>query len=155
MEAIGFDLYMEMLQDCLAEIQGQDIPAVDETQIDLPVTAFIPADWITEADEKMAAYRAAAECGGKAALVELAAGWADRYGPIPAPVQSLLQLMELKLLARRCGFSRIKPEKPNIALEQLMAWLTAMAGQIPEADGRTPEQRAEEQAATNAAVLVV
>jgi transcription-repair coupling factor (superfamily II helicase) len=205
MEAIGFDLYMEMLQDCLAEIQGQDIPAVDETQIDLPVTAFIPADWITEADEKMAAYRAAAECGGKAALVELAAGWADRYGPIPAPVQSLLQLMELKLLARRCGFSRIKPEKPNIALEtpmeepafrrlrqalpqhlhgrlvyqggagstakvlarglgalspaqqveQLMAWLSAMAGQIPEADGRTEGQRAEEQAAKNEAVLVV
>jgi transcription-repair coupling factor (superfamily II helicase) len=205
MEAIGFDLYMEMLQECLAEIQGQDIPAVDETQIDLPVTAFIPADWITEADEKMAAYRAAAECGSKAALVELAAGWADRYGPIPAPVQSLLQLMELKLLARRCGFTRIKPEKPNIALdtpmeepafrrlrqalpqhlhgrlvyqggagstakvlarglgalspaqqvEQLMAWLTAMVGQIPEVDGRTEEQRAEEQAATNAAVLVV
>jgi transcription-repair coupling factor (superfamily II helicase) len=68
----------------------------------------------------MAAYRAAAECGGKAALVELAAGWTDRYGPIPAPVQSLLQLMELKLLARRCGFSRIKPEKPNIALETPM-----------------------------------
>ena len=205
MEAIGFDLYMEMLQDCLAEIQGQDIPAVDETQIDLPVTAFIPADWITEADEKMAAYRAAAECGGKAALIELAAGWTDRYGPIPAPVQSLLQLMELKLLARRCGFSRIKPEKPNIALEtpmeepafrrlrqalpqhlhgrlvyqggagstakvlarglgalspaqqleQLMEWLAAMAGQIPDADGLTPEQREAEQATTNAAVLVV
>ncbi|MEA5441626.1 transcription-repair coupling factor, partial [Cyanobium gracile] len=205
MEAIGFDLYMEMLQDCLAEIQGQDIPAVDETQIDLPVTAFIPADWITEADEKMAAYRAAAECGGKAALIELAAGWTDRYGPIPAPVQSLLQLMELKLLARRCGFSRIKPEKPNIALEtpmeepafrrlrqalpqhlhgrlvyqggagstakvlarglgalspaqqleQLMEWLSAMAAQIPDADGLTPGQRAEDQSAKNAAVLVV
>jgi transcription-repair coupling factor (superfamily II helicase) len=120
MEAIGFDLYMEMLQECLAEIQGQDIPSVDETQIDLPVTAFIPADWITEADEKMAAYRAAADCDGKEALIELAAGWTDRYGPIPAPVQSLLQLMELKLLARRCGFSRIRPEKPNIALETPM-----------------------------------
>jgi betaine-aldehyde dehydrogenase len=59
MEAIGFDLYMEMLQECLAEIQGQDIPAVDDTQIDLPLTAFIPADWIPENEEKMAAYRAA------------------------------------------------------------------------------------------------
>ena len=39
---------------------------------------------------------------------------------IPAPVISLLQLMELKLLAKRCGFSRIKPEKPNIALETPM-----------------------------------
>ncbi len=205
MEAIGFDLYMEMLQECLAEIQGQDIPAVDETQIDLPVTAFIPADWITEADEKMAAYRAAAGCDGKAALMELAAGWTDRYGPIPAPVQSLLQLMELKLLARRCGFSRIKPEKPNIALEtpmeepafrrlrqglpqhlhgrllyqsgagstakvlarglgalnpsqqleQLMEWLTAMAAGLPEADGRTADDREADQRARNAAVLAV
>ncbi|MFN5162586.1 MAG: helicase-related protein, partial [Cyanobacteriota bacterium] len=120
METIGFDLYMEMLQECLAEIQGQDIPAVEETQIDLPITAFIPADWISENDEKMAAYRAAADCSTKAALVELAAGWVDRYGAIPAPVLSLLQLMELKLLAKRCGFSRIKPEKPNIALETPM-----------------------------------
>jgi transcription-repair coupling factor (superfamily II helicase) len=120
MEAIGFDLYMEMLQECLAEIQGQDIPAVEDTQIDLPITAFIPADWIPENEEKMAAYRAAAGCAAKADLVELAALWTDRYGAIPAAVQSLLQLMELKLLARRCGFSRIRPEKPNIALETPM-----------------------------------
>ena len=120
MEAIGFDLYMEMLQESLAEIQGQDIPVVDDTQIDLPITAFIPGDWITDNDEKIAAYRAAADCDNGMALVELAAGWTDRYGPIPSPVQSLLQLMELKLLARRCGFARIRPEKPNIALETPM-----------------------------------
>ncbi len=52
METIGFDLYMEMLQESLAEIQGQDIPAVEDTQVDLPVTAFVPADWITDPDEK-------------------------------------------------------------------------------------------------------
>jgi transcription-repair coupling factor (superfamily II helicase) len=52
--------------------------------------------------------------------VELAAGWADRYGALPGPVQSLLQLMDLKLLAKRCGFARIRPEKPNIALETPM-----------------------------------
>jgi transcription-repair coupling factor (superfamily II helicase) len=120
MEAIGFDLYMEMLQECLAEIQGQDIPAVDDTQIDLPITAFIPAEWIPDNDEKMAAYRAAALCDSREALVELAAGWQDRYGGLPPAVQGLLQLLEVKLLAKRCGFSRIKPEKPNIALETPM-----------------------------------
>jgi transcription-repair coupling factor (superfamily II helicase) len=120
MEAIGFDLYMEMLQESLAEIQGQDIPAVDDTQIDLPITAFIPGDWIADNDEKMAAYRAAADCSSQEGLLQLAADWVDRYGAIPAPVTSLLQLMELKLLAKRCGFARIKPEKPNIALETPM-----------------------------------
>ena len=93
---------------------------MEDTQIDLPITAFIPGDWITENDEKIAAYRAAAGCTNKEGLVELAAGWVDRYGAIPAPVQSLLQLMQLKLLAKRCGFSRIKPDKPNIALETPM-----------------------------------
>ena len=120
METIGFDLYMEMLQEELAEIRGQDIPAVDDTQIDLSVTAFIPADWVTEADEKMAAYRAAADCDSREGLHQLAADWVDRYGPLPAPVQSLLQMMEIKLLAKRCGFSRIKPEKPNLVLETPM-----------------------------------
>jgi transcription-repair coupling factor (superfamily II helicase) len=120
METIGFDLYMEMLQEELAEIRGQDIPAVDETQIDLTVTAFIPADWITEADEKLSAYRAAADCLTREALLQLASDWIDRYGALPAAVQSLLQVMELKLLAKRCGFSRIKPEKPNICLETPM-----------------------------------
>ena len=120
METIGFDLYMEMLQECLAEMQGQDIPQVEDTQIDLAITAFIPAEWISENDEKMAAYRAAAECGSREALLELAAAWSDRYGALPAPVISLLQLMELKILARRCGFSRIRPEKPNLLLETPM-----------------------------------
>ena len=120
METIGFDLYMEMLQESLAEIQGQGIPSVDDTQIDLPVTAFVPAEWIVDGDEKIAAYRAAANCASHESLIELAAGWTDRYGAIPGPVQSLLQLMELKLLARRCGISRIKPEKPNIAMETPM-----------------------------------
>jgi len=120
METIGFDLYMEMLQEELADIRGQDIPTVEDTQIDLSVTAFIPADWITEADEKMAAYRAAADCSGRDELLQLATGWADRYGPLPAPVVSLLRVMELKLLARRCGFARIRPDKPNIVLETPM-----------------------------------
>ncbi|BEV36285.1 transcription-repair coupling factor [Synechococcus sp. M16CYN] len=120
MEAIGFDLYMEMLQESLAEIQCQDIPKVDQTQVDLPVTAFVPAEWIKDPDEKISVYRAAADCTSSEALVELAASWADRYGAIPAPVQSLLQLMRLKLLAKRCGFSRIKLEKPNIVLETPM-----------------------------------
>jgi transcription-repair coupling factor (superfamily II helicase) len=139
MESIGFDLYMEMLQECLAEIQGQEIPSVDDTQVDLQVTAFIPAEWISDNEEKMAAYRAAAHCKSKAGLLELAAEWADRYGPIPAPVHSLLRLLELKLLAKRCGFSRIRPEKPNILLETPMeepAFRRLRQGLAPHLHGR-------------------
>jgi len=126
MEAIGFDLYMEMLQEAIKEIQGQEIPKVDDTQIDLNLTAFIPADYIPDIDQKMSAYRAVASAISKEELVQLAADWSDRYGPIPPAANQLLRVVELKQIAKSLGFSRIKPEeKQHVVLETPMeepAW---------------------------------
>ncbi|HBB35634.1 MAG TPA: transcription-repair coupling factor [Cyanobacteria bacterium UBA8803] len=126
MEAIGFDLYMEMLQEAIREIQGQEIPKVDDTQIDLNLTAFIPADYIPDLDQKMSAYRAVAAAASKAQLLQIAADWSDRYGTIPPSVEQLLRVVELKQLAKSLGFSRIKPEaKQHVVLETPMeepAW---------------------------------
>jgi len=120
METIGFDLYMELLQETIAEIQGQDIPSVDDTQIDLPVTAFIPGDWITDPDEKINAYRLATQCEDNDALVHFASNLIDRYGTLPKAVESLIEIMKLKIIAKKCGFSRIKLTKPNVELETMM-----------------------------------
>ena len=126
MEAIGFDLYMEMLQESIREIQGQEIPKVDDTQIDLNLTAFIPADYIPDLDQKMSAYRAVASATSKEELVQIAADWSDRYGPIPTGANQLLRVVELKQIAKSLGFSRIKPEdKQHVVLETPMeepAW---------------------------------
>jgi transcription-repair coupling factor (superfamily II helicase) len=120
METIGFDLYMELLHETIAEIQGQDIPSVDDTQIDLPVTAFIPGDWITDPDEKINAYRLATQCENNDALVQFASNLVDRYGTLPKAVESLIEVMKLKIIAKKCGFSRIKLSKPNVELETMM-----------------------------------
>ncbi len=120
MESIGFDLYMEMLQETLADLQGQDIPTIEETQVDLQVTAFIPGDWIVNSEEKLSAYRKATQCRTEQELLDLALVWSDRYGSIPASVSSLLEILKLKLLSRKCGFSRIKQDKHNIILETTM-----------------------------------
>ncbi|NEO90325.1 MAG: transcription-repair coupling factor [Moorea sp. SIO3G5] len=126
MEAIGFDLYMEMLQEAIKEIQGQEIPQVDDTQIDLQITAFIPADYIPDLDQKISAYRAVAAAGSQKELAQIAAAWSDRYGPIPSVAEQLLRVMELKQLGKSLGFSRIRPEgKQHIVLETPMeepAW---------------------------------
>ena len=126
MEAIGFDLYMEMLQEAIREIQGQEIPKVDDTQIDLNLTAFIPADYIPDLDQKMSAYRAVASATSTDELTQIAADWSDRYGSIPSAANQLLRVVELKQVAKSLGFSRIKPEgKQHVALETPMeepAW---------------------------------
>jgi transcription-repair coupling factor (superfamily II helicase) len=135
MDAIGFDLYMEMLEEALREIRGQEIPQVEDTQIDLNLTAFIPSDYITDLDQKMSAYRAVAAAKTKEELTQLAADWSDRYGAIPTGATQLLRVMELKQLARKLGFSRIKPEgKQHVVLETAMeepAW-NLMVANLPD-----------------------
>ncbi len=135
LEAIGFDLYMELLEECLNEVRGQEIPKVDDTQVDLALTAFIPADYMPNLEEKMGAYRAVATVKSKADLEQIARDWNDRYGAIPEPAQQLLRVMELKQIAKTVGFSRIKPEaKQHICLETPMeepAW-KLMSEKLPK-----------------------
>jgi len=115
--AIGYDLYIEMLHEAISEINGQEIPEVNDTQVDLPVNAFIPATWILNREEKLDAYKYATECTSHEELADLAIDWSNRYGALPKPVESLILLMKLKLLAKKCGFNKIKLKKPNIIIE--------------------------------------
>ena len=115
--AIGYDLYIEMLHEAISEISGQEIPEVHDTQIDLPINAFIPATWILNREEKLDAYKSATECSNNKELTELATDWTNRYGTLPKPVESLIMLMKLKLLAKNCGFNKIKLNRPNIIIE--------------------------------------
>jgi transcription-repair coupling factor (superfamily II helicase) len=135
MDAIGFDLYMEMLEEAIKEIRGQEIPQVDDAQIDLNLTAFIPADYIPDLDQKMSAYRAVASAESKQELTQIAADWSDRYGPIPTAALQLIRVVELKQIAKKLGFSRIKPEgKQHVVLETPMeepAWHLLKAN-LPE-----------------------
>ena len=132
---VGFDLYMEMLQDAIHEIQGQEIPKVEDTQVDLKLTSFIPEKYIADPEQKMDAYRAIATATSKKELVQIAAEWEDRYGAIPPATQQLIQVMELKQIAKAIGFSRVKPEgKQNIVLETPMgepAW-NLLAENLPK-----------------------
>jgi transcription-repair coupling factor (superfamily II helicase) len=122
MDVIGFDLYMEMLQEAIKEIRGQEIPQVDDTQIDLKVTAMIPADYIADLEQKMSAYRSVAAADTKQELANIAAEWHDRYGAIPKPAQQLFRIVELKQIAKQLGFSRIRPDgKQHVILETPMA----------------------------------
>jgi transcription-repair coupling factor (superfamily II helicase) len=126
MEVIGFDLYMEMLEESIAEIRGQEIPQVDETQVDLKVTAFIPADYIPDLDQKMSVYRELVAAADKKSLVQTIADLNDRYGALPPAVVQLVKVLEIKQVAKLLGFSRIKPEgAQNILMETPMekpAW---------------------------------
>ena len=126
MDAIGFDLYMDMLEEEIAEVRGQEIPKVEDTQVDLNVTAFVPNDYIPDLEQMMSAYRSLASANSKVELMQIAADLSDRFGPIPHATEQLVRMLELKLVAKAAGFSRIKPEgKQHVVMETPMeepAW---------------------------------
>jgi transcription-repair coupling factor (superfamily II helicase) len=134
MDTIGFDLYMTMLQEAIQEIKGSKIIAVEDTQIDLPITAFIPSEYISDNEQKMTAYRTIANANSRKELQQIAMEWQDRYGKLPHPVEQLLKVMELKQITKKLGFYRIRVEaKQHIILETKIeepAWKT-LHEQIP------------------------
>ncbi|MEM8807290.1 MAG: TRCF domain-containing protein, partial [Cyanobacteria bacterium P01_G01_bin.38] len=107
--------------EAIGEIRGQEIPQVDETQVDLKVTAFIPTDYIPDIDQKMGIYRSLVAADTKRELMQLVADLNDRFGNIPPAVTQLIKVLELKQIAKPLGFSRIKPEgKQHVLLETPM-----------------------------------
>ena len=126
---------MDMLQEAIKEVQGEKIPEVEDTQIDLKLTAFIPNDYIADIEQKIIAYRTVAVASSKKELDLIVAEWSERYGSIPDPVKQLLKTIELKQLSKSLGFSHIKIEgKNSVVLKTPMeepAWII-LQNKLPE-----------------------
>ncbi len=137
--AVGFDLYLEMLQEAIQEVRGQEIPTVDDTQIDLNLTAFIPANYMPNLEQKLAAYRTLATAENAQAIDQIEQQWTQLYGPLPPPVTQLILVMRVKLLAKHLGISRIRADQPHVILETRMAepaWQQLLQGLPPKLHSR-------------------
>ena len=101
--ALGFELYVEMLSEAVAELSGQARVAARPVRVDARVDAFVPASYIASEALKIDLHRRLALVEDDDELRELRAATEDRYGPLPAPVESLFAIQEAKLKLARIG----------------------------------------------------
>ncbi len=101
--ALGFELYVEMLNEAVAELSGQARVAVRPVRIDARVDAFIPAAYIQSEALKIDLHRRLALVEHDDELRELRAATEDRYGPLPEPVESLFRIQEARLRVALLG----------------------------------------------------
>src|SRR5207244_13151654 len=101
--AVGFDLYVEMVTEAVGELTGAVPEPPAEVQIDLPVTAHLPRDYIARDDVRMEAYRRLAAVTTPADVDDVRAEWEDRYEPPPAPAAALLDVARLRAASLRLG----------------------------------------------------
>ena len=101
--ALGFELYVEMLNEAVAELSGQARATVRPVRVDARVDAFIPAGYVASEALKIDIHRRLALVEHDDELRELRAAIEDRYGPLPEPVENLFSIQEAKLTLVRIG----------------------------------------------------
>ena len=101
--ALGFELYVEMLNEAVAELSGERRIAARPVRVDARVDAYVPATYVEAEALKIDLHRRIALVETEDELRELVAATEDRYGPVPEPVRNLFAIQEAKLKLARLG----------------------------------------------------
>ncbi|MGP3984151.1 transcription-repair coupling factor [Streptomyces sp. KR80] len=116
---VGFDLYVRMVGEAVADYRAsleggvQEEPPL-EVKIELPVDAHVPHDYAPGERLRLQAYRAIAAANSEQDVADVREELTDRYGKLPEPVENLLLVAGLRLLARACGVSDITLQGSNV-----------------------------------------
>ncbi|MGW2815453.1 transcription-repair coupling factor [Streptomyces sp. NPDC001415] len=116
---VGFDLYVRMVGEAVADYRaqmegGEQEEAPLEVKIELPVDAHVPHDYAPGERLRLQAYRAIASANSEEDIKAVREELTDRYGKLPEPVENLLLVAGLRMLARACGVGEIVLQGANI-----------------------------------------
>jgi transcription-repair coupling factor (superfamily II helicase) len=101
--ALGFELYVELLAEAVAELGGERRIAARPVRVDARVDAYVPAEYIGSEALKIDLHRRLALSESEDELRELQAATEDRFGPLPEPVENLFLIQEAKLKLAALG----------------------------------------------------
>ena len=110
MEAVGYELYCQLLENAVRAAKKQPLKEHFHVQVDLPVTAFLPHDYVPPGRPKIEAYRKLSAVGSFEELADWTNELRDRFGPLPPLAEKLVALRELQLSAARWSIDRITRE---------------------------------------------
>jgi transcription-repair coupling factor (superfamily II helicase) len=105
--AVGFDMYVEMLEKAVAEAKGEEVREEAEPTINLKRSAFIPETYIEDVTLRLSIYRRIAGAKEAGIVDAIETEMADRFGDVPPEVRGLLDIMRLKILARQLRISAL------------------------------------------------
>ena len=107
-EAVGYDMYLKLLEETVRELKGEEIPPEVHSSLNLGLDLRIPSEYISDDNQRLRAYKRMADIKDEAAAAKLLAELADRYGPMPGAVRLLVEFSQLKTLAQRAGIEAVE-----------------------------------------------
>lgn len=138
MDALGFDLYTQMLERTVAELRGEQVEDEPTVSINLGVDLGIPEGYISDMGQRLRTYKRVSSARDEDALAAIRAETEDRYGRVPVPVEGLFDYARLRQAAELVGVVSIDrtregiaiklAEKARVAPEKLMELIHAREG---------------------------
>ncbi|MCA1691153.1 MAG: hypothetical protein LC733_02735 [Actinobacteria bacterium] len=105
--AVGYDLYVQMVAETVAELKGEPVREPAEVRLDVPVDANLPPDYVAREEQRLEAYRRLATVTSLAEVEDIRTEWVDRYGPPPEPAEALLRVARLRAECARLGVREV------------------------------------------------
>jgi transcription-repair coupling factor (superfamily II helicase) len=106
--AVGFDMYLKLLEETVHELKGEQVPLEVRTTMNLGLDVRIPTEYVSEEHQRLRAYKRIAEATDKDKAESILAELTDRYGPPPEAVASLVEFSVLKSQAEGLGIESIE-----------------------------------------------
>jgi transcription-repair coupling factor (superfamily II helicase) len=117
MDALGFDLYTQMLERTVAELRGEQIEDETTVSINLAVDVAIPDGYITDMGQRLRTYKRVSSARDEEALSAIRAETEDRYGRVPESVEDLFDYARLRQTAETVGVVSIDRTREGIAIK--------------------------------------
>jgi transcription-repair coupling factor (superfamily II helicase) len=95
--AVGFELYTELLEEAVCRMKGEAIPERVEPEIKLRIPAFIPEEYVANANQRLVIYKRLTQATSEEEAAEVQAELADRFGDLPVAALYLVEVMKLRI----------------------------------------------------------
>ncbi len=111
---VGFDMYLRLVGEAVANYRGEDTTPEPVMRIELPIEAHLPADYITSERLRLQMYKQIAEIRTATDIDAVRAELVDRYGELPQSVADLLSVAHLRNLCRASGIQEVVTQGKSV-----------------------------------------
>jgi transcription-repair coupling factor (superfamily II helicase) len=105
--SVGFDTYLRLLEETVGELRGEETPLEIHSSLNLGLDIRIPPEYIADENQRLRAYKRVADANDAEKAEKVRAELADRYGPLPEAVETLVRFALLKTQAALAGIEAI------------------------------------------------
>ncbi|MFL6278565.1 MAG: transcription-repair coupling factor [Vicinamibacterales bacterium] len=116
-EAVGFDMYMKLLEQTIKELKGEEVEDDVRANVNLRVDLRINDEYIPDMNQRLTVYRRMAAVRNDDELDRLVLDVRDRYGPPPESILNLAEYASIRILADRIGLESLDREGPAVVLK--------------------------------------